>query len=118
VFVANPLAKMLMYADHQRSITYVEMLRWARKFGVDLPDFFDEANQELYDRAGEFAPIPQRSRPLVFLFEVVAQAYAEGWIGLDRVLLWAEERQLEDDEVMTLLDRCASEGHAYKLEPV
>ena len=48
MFVANPLAKMLMYADHQRSITYVEMLRWAREFGVDLPDFFDEANQELY----------------------------------------------------------------------
>ena len=93
------------------------MLRWAREFRVDVPDFFDPANWNLYERAGEFAPLPQRSRPLVFLFEVVAQTYAQGWIGLDRVLLWAEERQLDDDEVMTLLERCASEGHAYKVEP-
>jgi hypothetical protein len=45
----------------------------------------------------------------------MAHAYAEGWVGLDRVLSWAEERELEDEEVIMLLERCASEGHS--LEP-
>jgi hypothetical protein len=56
--------------------------------------------------------------PLVFLFEIVAHSYAEGWIGLDRVLSWAEECELEDDQVMALLGRCASEGHSFDPTPV
>ena len=43
----------------------------------------------------------------------MAWAYAEGWIGLDRVLSWAEEQELEDEETKTLLERCATEGHAH-----
>ena len=43
----------------------------------------------------------------------MAWAYAEVWIGLDRVLSWAEEQELEDEETKTLLERCATEGHAH-----
>ena len=63
-----------------------------------------------------FAPSPRSEcsrSTCAELAELVAQAYAEGWIGLDRVLSWAEEQELEDEETMTLLERCATEGHAH-----
>jgi hypothetical protein len=114
VFQANPVYKLLMYADHHRQISYGELLRWAQEFGIHIPDIFDPEETRAYDYVPAFAPSPRRSLPLMFLLEVAAQAYAEGWIGLDRVLAWAEARGLEDDEVMTLLERCASEGHSVE----
>lgn len=100
---------------HKRQISYGELLRWAKEFGFHIPDMFDPVETKAHDHVAGFAPAPRRSLPLVFLFELVALAYAEGWIGLDCVLSWAEGRELQDDEVMTLLERCASEGHS--LEP-
>jgi hypothetical protein len=114
VFEPTPIYKLLMYADHQRQIPYDQLLRWAAEFGVRIPDIFDPKETKAYDDVPAYAPSPRRRLPLVFLFELVALAYAEGWIGLDRVLAWAEERELEEDQVMTLLERCASEGHSFE----
>jgi hypothetical protein len=102
-----------MYADHHRQISYEELLRWAKEFGVCIPDIFDPIETKAYDNVSGFAPSPHPRLPLVLLLELVAQAYAQGWLGLDRVLAWAEEHELEDDQVMTLLERCASEGHSF-----
>jgi hypothetical protein len=102
-----------MYADHHRQISYEELLRWASGFGIRIPDIFDPNETEAYDDVSGFAPSPQRRLPQILLFELVAQAYAQGWLGLDRVLAWAEERELEDDQVLSLLERCASEGHSF-----
>jgi len=111
MFEPTPIYKLLMFADHRRQISYGELLRWASEFGISIPDIFDPQEASAYDHVPAFAPSPRRSLPLVFLFELLAHAYAEGWIGLDCVLAWAEERELEDDQVMMLLERCASEGH-------
>jgi hypothetical protein len=117
VIEPTPIYELLMYADHQRQLPYDQLLRWAAEFGVRVPDIFDPEETNAYDRVPAFAPSPRRSLPLVLLFDLMALAYAEGWIGLDSVLSWAEERGLEDDEVMTLLERCAFEGHSFEQTP-
>jgi hypothetical protein len=117
VFEATPIYKLLLHADHHRQISYEELLRWAKEFGIRIPDIFDPIETKAYDNVLAFAPSPQRRLPLVLLFELVAHAYAQGWLGLGRVLAWAEEHELEDDQVMTLLERCASEGHSFDPTP-
>jgi hypothetical protein len=117
MFEPSPIYQLLMYADHRRQISYDELLRWAKEFGVRIPEMFDPVETLAYDHVPTFAPSPRTSLPLVLLFELQAHAYAEGWIGLDRVLSWAEERELEDHEVMILLERCAVEGHSLEPAP-
>jgi hypothetical protein len=112
MFEPVPIVKLLMHADHEGSISYAALNRWADEFGVDVPDVFKGDDPQLCDRAASYAPSPRGDRPLAFLFEVVAHAYAQSWINLEGVLLWAEERELEDDELIVLLERCATEGHS------
>lgn len=112
----NPIAKLLMYANSAGRISYEVMMLWADEFGItgaEMIDLYEAVHEhESYcSCTSAFAPSPRSDRPRDTLFDFVANAYAERWIGLDRVLSWAEERELEDDEVMTLLERCASEGH-------
>jgi hypothetical protein len=91
------------------------MIRWSEEFGLRRAELIE--TYEAVHGAGRtcnsaFAPAPPKGRSVSARAEVAAQAYAEGWIGLDRVLGWAEEQELEEDETMALLERCAVEGHA------
>ena len=113
---ANPIAKLLLHAHADERLSYEQMVRWSEEFGLDRGELIDiyEAVQENGQTCREaFAPSPRKDCSRSSRCELVAQAYAEGWISLDRVLSWAEEEELEDEETMALLERCATEGHAH-----
>jgi len=116
MITANPIAKLLLHAHSDERLSYEQMVRWAEEFGLERSELID-----IYEAVGEvgttcgtaFAPSPRAGQPRASRVEVVAHAYAAGWIGLDCVLFWAEEQELEDDETMALLDLCAAEGHGH-----
>jgi hypothetical protein len=113
---ANPIAKLLLHAHTDERLSYEQMVRWSEEFGLRRSELIDiyEAVQETGQTCREaFAPSSFGDRSRSSSFELVAQAYAEGWLGLDRVLSWAEEQELEDDETMALLEGCAAEGHGH-----
>lgn len=112
---ANPIAKLLLYANSVGWLSYEEMMRWSDEFGlrrVELIEVYEAVHQVGTICGTAFVPSPQNGRSRSTRAEAAAQAYGEGWIGLDRVLSWAEEQGLEEDETMALLERCAVEGHA------
>jgi hypothetical protein len=110
----SPIEKLLLYADSQGRIPWGEAARWAKAFGFALPDIFFGPDPDAWRIAAAFQPSPRRDLPFAFLFEVVVQAYAEGWIGLDRVLGWADEWKLSEAETMKLLKHCAIAGHDHQ----
>jgi hypothetical protein len=113
---ANPITKLLLHAHTDERLSYEQMVRWSDEFGLrrsDLIDLYEAVSQAGLTCRTACAPSPRAGRSCSSRAEAIAQAYAEGWIGLDRVLSWAEEHEFEDDETMALLDRCAGEGHAH-----
>ena len=113
---ANPIAKLLLHAHTDERLSYEQMVRWSEEFGLDrgeLIDIYEGVREKGQTCRDAFAPSPRDDCSLSSRCELVAQAYAGGWIGLDRVLSWAEEEELEDEETMALLERCATEGHAH-----
>ena len=111
---ANPIAKLLLHAHSDERLSYEQMMRWSEDFGlrrVELIETYEAVHEAGTTCCAAFAPAPRKERPVSARAEAAAHAYAEGWIGLDRVLSWAEEQELEDDETMALLERCATEAH-------
>jgi hypothetical protein len=111
---ANPIAKLLLHAHGDERLSYEDMVRWADEFGLqrsELIDIYEAVCEAGTTCCTAFAPSPRGGRSQSSRADVAARAYAEGWIGLDRILCWAEEQDLEDDETMILLDLCAAEGH-------
>lgn len=111
---ANPIAKLLLHAHADERLSYWAMVRWADEFGLprsELIDIYQAVAAAGTTCRAAFAPSPRDGQSQATRAEVVAQAYAAGWIGIDRVLCWAEEQELEDDDTMKLLELCAAEGH-------
>lgn len=112
----NPIAKLLLHAHADERLSYEQMVRWSEEFGLDrgeLIDIYEAVREAGQTCRGAFAPSPRGDCSQSSRYEVVAQAYSEGWLGLDRVLSWAEEQELDDEKTIALLERCATEGHAH-----
>jgi hypothetical protein len=111
---ADPIAKLLLHAHADERLGYEQMVRWSDEFGLrrgELIDTYESVREAGMTCRTAFGPSPRRGRSRSARVENVAQAYAEGWIGLDCVLNWAEEQEFEDEETIALLERCAAEGH-------
>lgn len=111
----NPVAKLLMYAHSDEQIEYDEMTRWADEFGIPRREMIDLHEQALAERcscSSFLRPSREATETFDALKDAVARAYVEGWIGLGRVILWAEEREFDEEQIMAILERCAEKGHA------
>ena len=113
---ANPMAKLLLHAHADERLSWEEMVRWSDEFGLrrsELIEIYEAVHAEGKTCRSAFMPAASPSRRVVRRSIALARAYAEGWIGLNRVLSWAEEQELDEDETMALLERCAAEGHGH-----
>lgn len=110
----DPIAKLLMYAHSDGQIEYEEMTRWSDAFGISRLEMIDLHEQALAERCSCTSFLrPSRDAEESFdaLKNAVARAYVERWVGLGRVILWAEEREFDEEQIMAILEACAEKGH-------
>jgi hypothetical protein len=113
VIAGNPIAKFLLYAWCDERVDWDEMRGWGEQLGVDIGEIVDlQAACAMTRRSGwtMLAPIASQ-QPFDAAADALAFAYGHGWIGFDDIVRWGEDRELEEERMLLLLERCALTGH-------